>query len=75
MHFNLRRAVAIMVLPLLGSAVAVGAAALPASAATWHDTALQAFNVSAVGNITGAVVNGVVSGTGRQHADLYRADG
>jgi len=64
MHFNLRRTVAIMALPLLGSALAVGAAALPANAATWHDTALQAFNVSAASKITGAVVNGVVSAGG-----------
>ena len=65
MHFNLRKVAAIFSLPLIGSAIAVGAAALPASAATWHDTALQASNVSTVGSTTGAVVNGVVSGTGK----------
>ena len=45
MHFNLRRAAAFLSLPLLGSALAVGATALPASAQTWQDTALVAFNV------------------------------
>ncbi len=64
MHFNLRRAVAVVATPLLGGALAVGAAALPASAATWQDTALQAFNLAQPSNITGAVVNGVVSGSG-----------
>ena len=47
MHFNLRRAVGVMAVPLLGSALAVGAAALPANAATWHDTALSASAVTA----------------------------
>ena len=47
MQFNLRRAVGIIACPLLGSALAVGAAALPANAATWQDTALSAFPVHA----------------------------
>lgn len=63
MHFNLRRVVAVLSLPLLGSAFVV-VAAEAASAATWQDTALQAFNVSAVSKTTGAVVNGVVSAGG-----------
>jgi hypothetical protein len=47
MQFNLRRAVGIIACPLLVSALAVGAAALPANAATWQDTALSAFPVHA----------------------------
>jgi hypothetical protein len=48
MHFNLRRAVGVIAVPLLlGSALAVGAAALPANAATWQDTALSAYPVHA----------------------------
>jgi hypothetical protein len=66
MHFNLRKAVGISAIPLLGGALAVGAAALPASAQTWQDTALQAFNLETTpGHVTGAVVNGVISGTGK----------
>jgi hypothetical protein len=64
MHVNLRRAAATLALPLLGGTLWVGAAALPASAATWRDTALQAFNVTATPSHTGAVVNGVASGSG-----------
>jgi hypothetical protein len=64
MRFNLRRAVAVFSLPLLGSALAVGAAALPASAQTWQDTALQASHVSPVTTTAGAVVDGVVGGGG-----------
>src|SRR6516162_3664722 len=41
MHFNLKKAVGSSVVPLLGGALAVGAAALPASASTWQDTGLQ----------------------------------
>jgi hypothetical protein len=41
MHFNLRKTVGFAVLPLLGGALAVGAAAPPASAQTWQDTSLQ----------------------------------
>jgi len=40
MHFNLRKTVGFAVLPLLGGALAIGAAG-PASAQTWQDTALQ----------------------------------
>jgi hypothetical protein len=66
MRFNIRRAVAFLLLPLLGSALAVGVAALPASAQTWQDTALVAFNVTQPGPSTtvGAVIHGVVSGGG-----------
>jgi hypothetical protein len=66
MHFNLWKAVGISAIPLLGGALAVGAAALPASAQTWQDTALQAFNLETTpSHVTGAVVNGVISGTGK----------
>src|ERR1035441_7095854 len=41
MHFNLRKAVGISVVPLLGGALAVGVAASPTSAQAWQDTALQ----------------------------------
>src|SRR6516165_3007152 len=41
MHFNLKKAVGISVLPLLGGALAIGATALPASAQAWQDTSLQ----------------------------------
>jgi hypothetical protein len=64
MHFNLKKAVGISVLPLLGGALAVGATALPASAQTFQDTALQAFNLTQPTTTTAAVVNGVASGTG-----------
>ncbi len=46
-RFNLKRAVGVIVLPMLGSALAVGAAALPANATTWQDTALSAGTVTA----------------------------
>jgi hypothetical protein len=65
MHFNLRKAVGIFVLPLLGGALAVGATAAPASAQTWQDTSLEAFNLQATPTtVTGAVVNGVANGIG-----------
>jgi hypothetical protein len=47
MHFNLRGALGIGIPVLLGGAVALGAAALPASATTWQDTAVSGFPVSA----------------------------
>jgi hypothetical protein len=47
MQFNLRRAVGVIAVPLLGSALAVGVAALPAHATTWQDTALSATAVTA----------------------------
>lgn len=47
MHFKLKRAMAVIAVPLLGSALAVGATALPAHAATWHDTGLTAGQVTA----------------------------
>jgi hypothetical protein len=64
MHFNLKKAVGLAAVPLLGGALAVGATALPASAQTFQDTALQAFNLTQPTTSTGAVVNGVASGTG-----------
>jgi hypothetical protein len=47
MHFNLRGALGTAGPLLLVSALAVGAAALPASATTWQDTALSASPVQA----------------------------
>ena len=41
MHFNLKKAVGVLAIPLLGGALAVGATASSASAQTWQDTALQ----------------------------------
>jgi len=41
MHFNLKKAVGLAAVPLLGGALAVGAAVSPASAQTWQDTSLQ----------------------------------
>jgi hypothetical protein len=41
MHFNLKKAVGLAAVPLLGGALAVGVAASPASAQTWQDTSLQ----------------------------------
>jgi hypothetical protein len=66
MHFNLRTAVGLLSLPLLGSALAVGATAPPASAQTWQDTALEAFHVTqpTAATTTGGVINGVVGGGG-----------
>jgi hypothetical protein len=63
MHFNLKRAVALLSLPLLGGTLAVAAAAPPASAQTWQDTALVAFHVVQPTPPTthGAVVPGVFS--------------
>jgi hypothetical protein len=61
MHFNLRRTVGIIAVPLLGSALAVGAAALPANAATWQDTALSAGQVTA--DTFGGASLGVANGT------------
>jgi hypothetical protein len=46
MHFNLRGAIGVGIPVLLGSALAVGAAALPATAQTWQDTALIAGTVT-----------------------------
>jgi hypothetical protein len=61
MHFNLKRAVGVMAVPLLGSALAVGAAALPANAATWQDTSLSASAVTA--DTFGGSGLGVTNGT------------
>jgi len=66
MHLNLRTAVGLLSLPLLSSALAVGATAPPASAQTWRDTALEAFHVTQPTTATtiGAVINGAVGGGG-----------
>ncbi len=48
-------------LPMLGSALAVGAAALPANATTWQDTALSAGTVTA--DTFGGTGLGVANGT------------
>jgi hypothetical protein len=47
MHFNLRGALGIGIPVLLGSAVALGAAALPARATTWQDTGVFALQLQA----------------------------
>lgn len=70
MHFSLRGALGIVTPVLLGSAVTVGAAALPASATTWQDTALvaQAGQAGTFGGASLAAANGTkvitLSGTG-----------
>lgn len=70
MHFNLGRAVGIVTPVLLGSVLIAGAAALPARAQTWQDTALAAGAVQVstfVGaNLAAANGEGVIklSGTG-----------
>ena len=61
MRFNLRRAVGVIAIPMLGSALAVGAAALPANATTWQDTALSAGAVTA--DTFGGTGLGVANGT------------
>ena len=68
MHFKLRRALGIVVPGLLGSALAVGAAALPAAAQTWQDTALTGGSVSPAtfggSGLTAADGKGVISLSG-----------
>jgi len=64
MRFDLRRVSACLTLPLLGSALAVSAAALPASAQTWQDTSLVAFSLAQPTTIFGAGINGVVGNSG-----------
>ena len=70
MHFNLGRALGIVTPVLLGSVLVAGAAALPAKAQTWHDTALAAGAVQvstfAGANLAAANGDGVIklSGTG-----------
>ena len=54
MHFKLRGTLGIGIPVLLGTALAVGAAALPARATTWQDTALNA----------GSVADGTFGGAG-----------
>jgi hypothetical protein len=61
MHFNLKKAVGVIAVPLLGTALAVGATALPANAATWQDTALSASAVTA--DVFGGTGLGAASGT------------
>jgi hypothetical protein len=58
MHFNLRGALGIGVPVLLGGAVALGAAVLPANAQTFQDTALAAGPVTA-GTFGGGSLNAV----------------
>jgi hypothetical protein len=70
MHFNLRRGLGIATPVLLVTAVAVGAAALPAMAQTWQDSGLFAFPVQIVpfagASLEAANGTGVIklSGTG-----------
>jgi hypothetical protein len=61
MHFNLRGALGTAVPVLLGSTLAVGAAALPARAQTYQDTALSATQVQS------AAFGGAGLGTGNGH--------
>jgi hypothetical protein len=66
MHLNLKRALGITAVPvLLGSALAVGAAALPAQAQTWQDTALSATAVTA-SSFGGGTLSAVTNGAGTQ---------
>jgi hypothetical protein len=60
MHFNLRGVLGIGIPVVLGSALAVGAVALPARAQTWQDTALLASSVtdSTFGGANLATTNG-----------------
>jgi hypothetical protein len=62
MHVNLKRAVGLVAVPLLGSALAVGAVALPANAATWQDTGVFGSGVTA--STFGGTGLGVANGTG-----------
>jgi hypothetical protein len=55
MHFNLRKTVGFAVLPLLGGALAVGAAAPSASAQTWQDTSLQVNSLHSTCTVPGPV--------------------
>ena len=64
MHFNLKRAVGVMAIPVLGGALAVGATALPAHATTWSDTGLSA----------GAVTTVAFGGSGLAAADGTATD-
>jgi hypothetical protein len=70
MHFNLRRALGIVTPVLLGSVLVAGAAALPAKAQTWQDTALagSAVHDATFGGAALAAANGdgviKLSGTG-----------
>jgi hypothetical protein len=75
MHFDFRKAAGILTVPLLGGALAVGAAALPAQAQTWHDTSLQAYSVTqpSSSSTSGAVVNGVASGSGQGSTLTFNA--
>jgi len=60
MHFNLKRAIGVTAIPLLGSALAVAAVAHPANATTYTDTALA---------------NGAVTATAFAGGTLSAADG
>jgi hypothetical protein len=63
MHFSLRGALGIGIPVLLGGAVAVGAAALPARATTWQDTAVTAFPLT-VSTFGGASLGAANLGSG-----------
>ncbi len=66
MHFNLKRALGITAVPvLLGSAIAAGAAALPAQAQTWQDTALSATAVTA-SSFAGGTLSAATNGAGTE---------
>jgi hypothetical protein len=66
MHFNPKRALGITAVPvLLGSAIAVGAAAPPAQAQTWQDTALSATAVAA-SSFGGGTLSAVTNGAGTE---------
>ena len=73
MHFNLRGALGIAVPALLFSALAVGAAALPASATTWQDTSLSATAVQAA--TFGGGTLGATTPTGSNVVNLSPATG
>ena len=55
MRFNLKRVVGISAIPLLGGALAVGAAASSASAQAWQDTSLQVNYLHSTSNAPGQV--------------------
>ena len=86
LHFNLKRTVGVVAIPLLGSALAVGATALPAHATTWSDTALSAglvtgdtFGGSGLGAADGSTIpttgDIILSGTGVAGWSIWDAPG
>ena len=66
LHFKLRRALGIAIPGLLGSALAVGAAALPASAQSYQDTALIGGSVTT----TAFAGSGLGASNSDNHADI-----